>query len=105
MSSRYAKRLAKVDENQSGIVRDLRRVGARVLILARVGDGCADLLVWFRGRFFLLEVKNPNTRYGLEGATEEQRTFARLWSDVAPFSVVYTSAEAFAAIGLTVRAA
>ena len=55
MTKRYA---AKVDRNQSEIVDALRKVGATVQPLHTVGKGCPDLLVGFRGRNILLEVKD-----------------------------------------------
>lgn len=52
---RYA---AKVDRNQAEIVAALRAVGATVQPLHTVGAGCPDLLVGFRGRNVLIEVKD-----------------------------------------------
>jgi len=49
----------KVDANHSEIVRALRDTGAFVQSLADVGNGCPDLLVSFRGRWFVFEVKSP----------------------------------------------
>ena len=51
-------RAAKVDRNQAEIVSALRGVGATVEPLHRVGGGCPDLMVGFRGGNFLLEVKD-----------------------------------------------
>jgi hypothetical protein len=53
--SRFAR---KVDANQAAVVRALRAVGATVQSLASVGGGCPDLLVGYRGRTYLLEVKD-----------------------------------------------
>ena len=55
---------AKVDRNQSEIVTALRAAGATVQPLHTVGAGCPDLLVGFRGRNFLLEVKDWQARPG-----------------------------------------
>lgn len=55
---------AKVDRNQPEIVAALRGAGATVQPLHTVGAGCPDLLVGFRGRNFLLEVKDWNARSG-----------------------------------------
>jgi hypothetical protein len=51
-------RAAKVDANHGEIVDALRKIGASVQSLAAVGDGCPDLLVGFRGRNLLIEVKD-----------------------------------------------
>ena len=47
----------RVDDNQSQIVRELRRVGMDVQHLHGVGHGCPDILVGYRGRNILLEIK------------------------------------------------
>jgi hypothetical protein len=49
----------KVDANHAEIVRALRGIGAFVQSLADVGNGCPDLLVSFRGKWFVFEVKSP----------------------------------------------
>lgn len=48
---------SRVDENQYDIVSALRSAGAMVEHLHNVGGGCPDLLVGFRGRNYLLEIK------------------------------------------------
>lgn len=52
------RRAAKVDRNQSEIVAALRSAGATVQPLHAVGQGCPDLLVGYRGRNWLIEVKD-----------------------------------------------
>ncbi|HEY4292077.1 hypothetical protein [Luteibacter sp.] len=52
---RYA---ARVDDNHPEIVRALQRIGAYVIDCSHVGAGFPDLLVAFRGRWTLLEVKD-----------------------------------------------
>ena len=47
----------KVDTNQTQIVKELRRVGMDVQHLHGVGQGCPDILVGYRGRNILLEIK------------------------------------------------
>ena len=51
------RKYGKVDANQTEIVRALRGLGASVQSLSSVGNGCPDLLVGYRGRNFLIEVK------------------------------------------------
>jgi hypothetical protein len=89
---------ARADDNQRGIVRDLRKCGARVISLVKEGHGCPDLLVYFRREFFLLEVKNPLTAYGRAGLNEVQRAFHLVWGDARVY-VVRSSEEALTAIG------
>jgi hypothetical protein len=52
------RRAAKVDRNQAEIVAALRSAGATVQPLHSVGQGCPDLLVGYRGRNWLIEVKD-----------------------------------------------
>ena len=49
---------ARVDANQSSIVKALRSAGAFVQQLHTIGDGCPDLLVAYRGKWHLIEVKD-----------------------------------------------
>lgn len=49
---------AKVDDTQREIVAALRRIGAVVQLLHKVGQGCPDLLIGYQGANFLMEVKS-----------------------------------------------
>lgn len=53
-------RTCRVDENQPEIVRHFRRLGASVQTLHTVGGGCPDLLIGYRGKNGVVEIKNPN---------------------------------------------
>lgn len=56
--------LARPDNNQKGIAEGLRAVGATVQFLTAVGKGCPDLIVGFKNRNFLFEIKNPKAMRG-----------------------------------------
>jgi len=83
------RRAARVDANQSEIVRALRRAGASVQHLHDVGKGCPDLLVGWRGRNFLLEVKTPTG-----SLTQDQDDWMQGWQGQA--AVVCSVSEALA---------
>ena len=85
------RRAAKVDGNQPEIVEALRRVGAKVLHLHQVGGGCPDLLVWGKGRSFLMEVKQPG-----ENINKLQAEFIATWP--GEIHVVRTTEEAIKAV-------
>ena len=51
-------------------------IGASIVDLSQVGFGCPDLLVGFRKRNFLIEIKNPAT-YGKLSA--DQNDFFDNW--------------------------
>ncbi len=56
------RRAAKVDKNQAEIVDALRDVGAVVTSIHRHGEGVPDILVSFRGVWYLMEVKASDGR-------------------------------------------
>lgn len=84
---------AKVDGNHADIVKALRLVGATVQSLASIGKGCPDLLVGYRGRLFLLEVKSPGGKL-----TADEERWAHEWLPHA--RVVTSTQDALAAIGV-----
>lgn len=57
---RHRGHCGRVDANQEQIVKDLRKLGASVWITARMGDGAPDLVVAWRRKNFLFEVKDPD---------------------------------------------
>lgn len=73
---RYA---AKIDRNQPEIVGALRAVGASVEPLHRVGKGCPDLLVGFRGVNYLLEVKDGELAPSDRKLTKSQKEWHPAW--------------------------
>lgn len=86
--NRYAKAR---DANEPGIIKALERAGATVL---RLDEPC-DLLVGFRGRNHLLEVKNPK---GKDRVTVKQATVFAWWRGT--IHVVRTPEEAVYAVTL-----
>lgn len=90
------RRRAKVDTTQPGIVLALQQVGASVQSLAPIGKGCPDLLVGYRMRWYVLEVKSPGGTLTVdEGAWI---TLAR-----ARVHVVHSVEQALDAIGAVAR--
>ena len=83
----------KVDANQAEIVDALRKAGASVLVLSRVGQGCADLAVGIRGENFFLEVKTEKGKL-----TPAEAEFMSNWR--GRYAVVRTPEEALRAIGV-----
>jgi hypothetical protein len=95
-------RRAKPDGNQTEIVKALRDAGASVQLLSMVGDGCPDLLVGFRGRNYLLEVKDGRLPPSARKLTPDQKDWHEAWRGQA--RVVTNLFEALEAIGAAVRA-
>ena len=50
------------DGNQGDIVRDLARLGFEVVDTSRVGDGFPDLVVGYKGKTGLVELKIPGEK-------------------------------------------
>ena len=73
------RRAARTDENQASIVAGLRAFGASVQPLHAVGQGCPDLLVGYRGRNYLIEVKNPEKPKADQQLTPRQVEWHGAW--------------------------
>ena len=68
------RRNARVDANQREIVDALRNLGASVICLHMVGQGCPDLLVGFRGVNELAECKSKSGKL-----TPDEADLHRTW--------------------------
>jgi Holliday junction resolvase len=65
----------RVDTNQTQIVKALRDMGCTVEHLHAVGKGCPDIVVGFKARNFLLEIKADDKKI----LTLDQVNWHRLW--------------------------
>jgi hypothetical protein len=74
---------AKVDANQAELVRQLRQLGCSVQSLADIGHGCPDLLVGFRCRNYLFEIKNPKQCASARELTDDECRWHRVWNGQA----------------------
>lgn len=91
---RYA---AKTDDNQAEIVSALRMAGASVQSLAAVGKGVPDLLVCFRTKLHLLEIKDGAKVPSARLLTTDQLAWHAKWQ--GPVSIVHSIDEALRAVG------
>jgi hypothetical protein len=66
------RRRARVDDNQRAIVEWLRGVGAFVQSLAALGKGVPDLLVGFRGVWYVFEIKDGTKRPSARRLTDDE---------------------------------
>jgi hypothetical protein len=69
---RYA---ARVDDNHAEIVKALQLIGAYVIDCSHVGQGFPDLLIAYRGRWVLLEVKDGEKAPSRRKLTPAQTIF------------------------------
>lgn len=86
------RRAARVDANQVAVVAALRKVGAVVTPIHMVGNGVADLLVSFRQRWFVLEVKDGAKPASARQLTADEERWIGLQR--APVFIVTSPAEA-----------
>lgn len=74
------RRAAKIDANQEQIVSVLKAYGATVQSLAAVGKGCPDLLVGYRGKTLLIEVKDGRKPPSARQLTDQQLDWHASWN-------------------------
>lgn len=89
------RRAARVDANQAAVVSALEAAGASVLVIGLP----VDLLIGHRGVTMIMEVKNPNSRYGKKGANKNQADFMATWRG-GPVALVDGPEAALRAIGV-----
>lgn len=93
------RRAAKVDNTQAEITKALRDIGAKLQMLHTVGKGCPDLLVGWRGRNILLELKS-GTRPCDKSLTNDQILWHHTWpGQVAVVGSVEEAVEAVIRLG------
>lgn len=88
----------KIDANQPLIVATLRKAGATVKSLASLGDGAPDLLVGFRQKNWIVEVKDPSQPPSKRRLTIDEKAFHLSWQ--GQVCVIETPEEALGLIGL-----
>lgn len=91
------RRIAKVDDNQGKIVKELRARGCSVKSLAQLGNGIPDLLVGRKGFNFLLEVKRGDLPPSGQKLTSDEHEFITQWR--GQVAVVNSVAQALEAVG------
>jgi Holliday junction resolvase len=69
----------RVDANQKDIVSFFRKLGCSVQILSSVGKGCPDLLLGYRGKNYLIEVKNGALPPSSQKLTPHEAEFHEGW--------------------------
>lgn len=73
------RRAAKVDANQSIVIGAFRRLGCTVQPLHMVGMGCPDALVGFKGRNYMVEIKDGEKVPSARKLTEPEAEWHRDW--------------------------
>lgn len=73
-------RAKRVDDNQKRIVEQLRKLNISVQHLHTVGQGCPDLLLGFRNRNFLVELKDESKPASAKKLTDDEQEFFNEWN-------------------------
>jgi hypothetical protein len=93
--TRYAKR---TDENHSDVVSELRQVlpDATVFDASGTGAGFPDIVMGWRGKNYLFEIKDPEKPKSARSLTDAQDKFHLSWQ--GQVTVVHSAAEILATI-------
>ncbi len=81
-------RAKRVDNNQADVVKALERCGVQVFDTSGMGFGFPDLVLGFRGKTYLAEVKNGDTAWTF---TPAQKRFHAEWNGDRP--LIFTSVD------------
>jgi hypothetical protein len=70
---------AKKDDNQDEIVSALKQMGATVTSIHQIGNGLPDILVGFRGKNYLFEIKDGKKVPSARRLTADEKKWMKLW--------------------------
>jgi hypothetical protein len=73
------RRIARTDDNQQLIVKQLRQLGCSVAITSMIGKGFPDLVIGWRGENFLIELKDGSKTESKKKLTEDEHKFFNDW--------------------------
>lgn len=74
------RRAARIDANQPAIVAGLRGLGCAVWSTAALGNGFPDIIVGYRGRNYLFEIKDPEKPPSKRMLTPKENLFFQIWT-------------------------
>lgn len=70
----------RVDANQKQIVKLFRFLGATVQDISSVGTGCPDCIVGYRGRNYLVEIKDGGKPPSRRKLTPDEEKWHATWA-------------------------
>jgi hypothetical protein len=75
------RRAAKIDSNQNEIVEALRKIpNLTVAITSAVGKGYPDLNIGYKGKNYLIEIKDGNKPKSQQKLTPDEEKWHRNWN-------------------------
>jgi len=90
------RRAARIDRNQPEIVAALRAIGASVQPLHTIGQGCPDLLLSWKNKMYLFEVKDGKKPPNKQQLTPDEANWIIGWQ--SPVHIVRSVEEAIAIV-------
>lgn len=88
----------RIDRNQPEIVKALRKSGCSVLHLHIIGRGCPDILVGFRNKNYLFEIKDGDKPPSAQKLTPAEKKFFMMWD--GQVNVIKAAEDALKIMGL-----
>lgn len=73
------RRIARTDDNQQLIVKQLRQLGCSVAITSMIGKGFPDLVIGYKDKNFLVELKDGSKPKSQKGLTMDEAKFFTAW--------------------------
>ena len=73
------RRAARTDDNQQQIVKQLRQLGCSVAITSMIGKGFPDLVIGYKNKNFLVELKDGSKPKSQKGLTMDEAKFFTAW--------------------------
>jgi len=74
------RRAAKIDSNQQQIVKALRKIpGVSVAVTSQLGKGYPDLNIGYKGKNYLVELKDGNKVKSQQKLTEDETEWHNNW--------------------------
>ena len=73
------RRIARTDDNQQLIVKQLRQLGCSVAITSMIGKGFPDLVVGYQNKNYLIELKDGAKVKSKKGLTMDEAKFFTAW--------------------------
>lgn len=89
----------RIDANHNVIVDGLRRVGAEAQSLASIGKGCVDVLVAYRGSWYVAEIKDGSKPPSKQALTPDEIKWHERFSRKAPVHIWRSLDDALRTIG------
>ena len=73
------RRAARIDENQPEVVETFEKMGASVLHTHQLGQGAPDIVIGYKNKNVLIEIKDSKKPPSKRRLTPDEEKFHKLW--------------------------